>query len=156
MCIRPHCTSSSTVYDSRKAWAAHDTACIRGLRDEAGGASATDKCPFCLKEFGGDTGRFYSHVGHHMEDVRLFALPPALREYEVGEYDDVSGSGSSGRGGSVQGKMSPLGVYVAENSAIDVVGTRKWAMEVQGEIDSGCFLVAALRSYADCRLVGNR
>jgi hypothetical protein len=54
----------------------------------------TDKCPFCAKWFGRDTGRFYSHVAHHIEDIRLLALPPAYRDEEDGGSCDTSTTGS--------------------------------------------------------------
>ncbi|RPB06613.1 hypothetical protein P167DRAFT_83451 [Morchella conica CCBAS932] len=133
MCIRSRCRSAGTFYTSKKAWVLHDTLCIRDAREGAG-ETTTEVCPFCLKDFGRDTGRFYSHVAHHMEDIRLFALPPAFREYEVGDYKDSSGMGSSEHTKSSRGR-SPIGVHVAKNKAVDPLGTREWAMQAEGNID---------------------
>lgn len=51
---------------------------------------SNNSCPFCLKLFESNQERnFYSHVGHHMEDIRLFSLPPSHRQQD-GPYDSRS------------------------------------------------------------------
>lgn len=134
MCIRTRCSSSGRFYSSKKAWVAHDMACIRSPR-EGGEAFTTRECPFCAKNFDGNTGRFYSHVAHHMEDIRLFALPPAYREYEEEEYGNGSESGSTDGARSIGGDKSVLGQYLAVNSAVHTVSTSEWALRTQAETD---------------------
>jgi hypothetical protein len=138
MCIRSRCSCNAMFYTSKKAWVAHDTVSIRSLNDDVR-AIATGKCLFCAKEFNGDIGRFYTHVAHHMEDIRLFALSPILRRYDVGTYENGSQSGSSeGLGSreeakSTEGETSALREYVAANQAVDAQFTREWAIKALGE-----------------------
>ncbi|KAH0604020.1 uncharacterized protein H6S33_007051 [Morchella sextelata] len=136
MCIRSRCPSADKFYTKKRDWVAHDSQCIRDGREGAE-VTTTETCPFCLKEFGGDTGRFYSHVAHHMEDIRLFALPPAVREYEVGEDEDTSRTGSSEYAENSGADRGPIGSYIAKNKVIDASATRQWAVQAHGEPPGG-------------------
>lgn len=44
------------------------------------GDNSNTSCPFCTQQFESEDPKFYSHVGHHMEDIRLFSLPPSHRQ----------------------------------------------------------------------------
>lgn len=129
MCIRSRCPQAGTFYISKKDWVAHDTRCIGDASGDSG-ETTTGRCPFCLKDFARDRGRFYSHVSHHMEDIRLFALPPAFREDHVGEYEDSSGMGSSEYSG-------PIGEYIANNKVVDTSTTREWAIKAGEDVAGG-------------------
>ncbi|KAH0603931.1 uncharacterized protein H6S33_006962 [Morchella sextelata] len=136
-CIRARCPSSGMFYRSKRAWITHDTACLRRPLEGGGGATSTGECPLCRKTFGRDAGRFYSHVAHHLEDIRLFSLPPCYREYEMEEYADGSSLGTTDWRGarSAEGEMSALGRYLTANSATPAVSCSGWVMKAVGEVD---------------------
>lgn len=144
-------------YKSKKAWVAHDTACTRNRREGGEPPTTTSECPFCRKGFGANTGGFYSHVAHHMEDIRLFALPPAYREYEVEEYRDGSGSASTDGTRGIMGDMSALGQYLAANNVVHAVSTKEWASKMQAGAGGELSLMRNLPAHrAHRRCMHNR
>jgi hypothetical protein len=59
--------------------------------------SAARSCPFGCRVLRHAAGEgWYRHVGHHMEDIRLLALPPSLRLPNDDFEGGVSGSSSNG------------------------------------------------------------
>lgn len=82
MCTYDSCLIANQSYESRREWIAHEVSHGSSGDFEPGTAA----CPFCLKQFTSDQGEFYRHVGHHMEDIRLFSLPPSYRQ--PGDLDD--------------------------------------------------------------------
>ncbi|KAI5839137.1 hypothetical protein DFP73DRAFT_614619 [Morchella snyderi] len=134
MCIRDHCSSPRTFYNSKKGWVTHDMTCMRSPPAGYRGRTAPE-CPFCLRKLDRNIGRFYSHVAHHMEDIRLLALPAAYREFEVDEHRDSSESGSTDAGRSTGEDRGALGQYLAVNSRVNVVSCSDWVLKTQGGVE---------------------
>jgi len=79
MCLVHNCQLQCKSYKRLREWMKHDRMCC-GTRSEA-------QCPFgcCVDNMSGDN--WYKHVGHHVKDIRLLALPPSL--YGDGDGDDL-------------------------------------------------------------------
>lgn len=82
VCIYEGCTATEKFFGLRGEWIAHQNS-HKSL--DTGIASSAEICPLCLKDFTSAPKRFYSHLSHHMEDVRLFALPPSQRQFDDSE-----------------------------------------------------------------------
>lgn len=82
--------------------------------------SDTKKCPFCHTNLSPDRSRasVYRHIGSHMEDVRLLALPPSLRNPEddenVNMLDDSTDQSPKNTGVSFDRPLSPLSDYLED------------------------------------------
>lgn len=74
MCTYDPCPSPKQSYRSRHEWIAHQNS------HHAPSTDSTATCPFCTKQFESYDKIFYSHVGDHMEKIRLFSLPPSHRQ----------------------------------------------------------------------------
>lgn len=95
MCIHEDCVGAEKSFRSRGEWIAHQ---VSHKKFDHESESSTDICPFCLKEFTSDQRKFFTHVGHHMEDIRLFSLPPSYRQSDDLEaFDNSSGTEDSGK-----------------------------------------------------------
>lgn len=94
MCTYDICVAAMHSFQSKKEWIAHQNSHKTSEND----GSDVDTCPFCLKEFESNRARFHSHVAHHMEDIRLFSLPPSHRQSDDVEGDDLGLGNSSGTG----------------------------------------------------------
>lgn len=95
MCIYEDCVGAEKSFRSRGEWIAHQ---VSHKKIDHESESSADTCPFCLKEFTSDQRKFYTHVGHHMEDIRLFALPPSYRQSDDLEaFDNSLGTEDSGK-----------------------------------------------------------
>lgn len=102
MCIRANCSQADTFFKTKREWVAHDMTCNQDLPHGSKGSQPplTAQCPFCVKEFGANKRGFYSHVAHHMEDIRLFALPPSYRDL-TDDFQNSSNTGASSSGSDV-------------------------------------------------------
>lgn len=83
MCTYDSCPTATESYESRREWVDHHCSHI----SSGEGEPTTATCPFCLEEFAIAEKIFYSHVGHHMEDIRLFSLPLSYRQPDDSDDD---------------------------------------------------------------------
>lgn len=74
MCTYDACPSPKQSYRSKHEWIAHQNS------HHASSTNITATCPFCIKQLESYDNNFYSHVGDHMEKIRLFSLPPSHRQ----------------------------------------------------------------------------
>lgn len=137
MCINKDCEGAQLSFRTRNEWITHDR-----THGDISEASKTLQCHFCLKEFSHKTSRYYSHVGHHMEDIRLFALPLSYQDTGIeDDFDNSSETGESGSSVRRKGDLSTipeddgltvstlptqLSRYLNENSTIDRGFLNNW------------------------------
>lgn len=78
MCISEECSEAEKSFASKREWITHQNSHNLFNKSELD----VETCPFCLKKFTSHQAKLYSHVCHHMEDIRLLSLPPSHRQLE--------------------------------------------------------------------------
>jgi uncharacterized C2H2 Zn-finger protein len=93
VCIFPDCHSSSRLYATRREWSRH----IRSQHVSL--VSATEpvtKCPLCNDDAQGMTEMgLQRHIGRHLEDLALFAVPRGNPEDLEEEEEEQAGRDSA-------------------------------------------------------------
>lgn len=120
MCIRANCSQRDVFFKSKREWVAHDMTCNQDLPQESERTQppAAVQCPFCVKEFGANKAGFYNHVAHHMEDIRLFALPPSYRDL-MDDFQNSSNTGASSSGIHVDRDGLPTIAEIGDSQPYD-------------------------------------
>lgn len=90
MCTYNDCKPVDRMFGSRQEWMNHEKT-LHSSPTICGPGSSTRTCPFCHANFPPEKSqeRVYRHIGNHMEDIRLLALPPSLRNPEDDEDVDM-------------------------------------------------------------------
>ncbi|KAJ5707614.1 hypothetical protein N7488_007415 [Penicillium malachiteum] len=78
ICVYPKCSVPRQMFHSRREWFLH----IRSQHFRKESPDFPQNCPLCLSNI--VSGNFEEHVGRHLEELALFALPvPEDDEYET-------------------------------------------------------------------------
>ncbi|KAI5836799.1 hypothetical protein DFP73DRAFT_345177 [Morchella snyderi] len=120
MCIRANCSQRDVFFKSKREWVTHDMTCNQDLPQESERTEppVAAQCPFCVKEFGANKAGFYNHVAHHMEDIRLFALPPSYRDL-TDDFQNSSNTGASSSGMHVDRDGLPTIAEISDSQPYD-------------------------------------
>jgi hypothetical protein len=79
VCIFTDCSTPSRLYDSRREWYEHLTDSHTSLSN----AGELHECALC-REAGFSTLSLERHLGRHLEELALFALPRSVGDDEIG------------------------------------------------------------------------
>jgi hypothetical protein len=90
VCLFPDCKTPNRLYESRREWFRH----CQSAHAAFGGSETIHDCPLCKEPISGVA--FQRHLGRHLEELALFALPRAAVSEDAGISDDsctTSGTG---------------------------------------------------------------
>ncbi|KAJ5621607.1 hypothetical protein N7528_006390 [Penicillium herquei] len=77
ICVYPKCSVPRQMFHSRREWFLH----IRSQHFRKESPDFPQNCPLCLSNI--VSGSFEEHVGRHLEELALFALPVPEDDYET-------------------------------------------------------------------------
>ena len=90
ICLTTHCSLGLQSFESRHEWGAHTFTMHKEV--DVSRPTLQGTCPFCHMNPGPAKARFISHVGRHMQDVSLSAIPMSAMSREV-EDSESGGDG---------------------------------------------------------------
>jgi hypothetical protein len=89
VCLFHDCKTPNRLYDSRREWFRH----CQSAHSAFQGCGTVRTCPLCKEPISGVS--FQRHLGRHLEELALFALPRAALSDEAGFSKNPSDTSSS-------------------------------------------------------------